>query len=387
MNKLKISIIEPIFDNGGLLIYDYGVCFGLASNNVNVNFYTSEESNKIPEIKNLVVQRVFKNVYNKNYNKIIRGIYFLRGLFKITKDLYSKKPDIIYTHLFTYSFQELVLVFFLKLQNRKIILNIHDPISLGNRSNTFISKLFIKIIDRSNFYIFTHTQISRTILRKQLPNKKIGLMPHSDLDILFNKNFEKDKLYKTLNLEPNTKFVLFFGQIKASKGVDLLLKAWSKISAIHKNYKLLIVGRKWQNDSIDYHNLINDENISDSVIWIEEYIPNEKVPLYFKISDLVVLPYLRLYSSGVLLRALGYRMPIVCSDIEAFSEVVNERVCRFFKSNDVKSLSNAINDMILLNGHDNKKLIDNIDQYIDKNLKWELIGSKMKSIFEEVIEQ
>ena len=47
---------------------------------------------------------------------------------------------------------------------------------------------------------------------------------------------------QTLNLDENTKYILFFGTIK-TKGLDILLDAWSLINESFENYKLLIVER------------------------------------------------------------------------------------------------------------------------------------------------
>ena len=50
--------------------------------------------------------------------------------------------------------------------------------------------------------------------------------------------------------------------------------------------------------------IIKENKMEDDCILRLEYIPNDSIPYYFKATDVVVLPYRKIYSSGVLIRSL-----------------------------------------------------------------------------------
>ena len=57
-----------------------------------------------------------------------------------------------------------------------------------------------------------------------------------------------------------------------------------------ENADLLIVG-EFVKDKQKYLDLISELNIKNHVKIIDNYVPNEKVSLYFSASDIVVVPY------------------------------------------------------------------------------------------------
>src|SRR5438128_1741099 len=71
-----------------------------------------------------------------------------------------------------------------------------------------------------------------------------------------------------------------------------------------------------------YSDLIDHISHNDDIICVNEYIPLEKINFYFLASDLVVLPYIKTYTSGVLLAAYAAGRSAVVTDTGALSEVV-----------------------------------------------------------------
>ena len=60
---------------------------------------------------------------------------------------------------------------------------------------------------------------------------------------------------------PTNKFVfLFFGQIKKVKGVDILLKAFSKLAKEREDVYLIVAGNTWKSD-YSYYKKIADERV------------------------------------------------------------------------------------------------------------------------------
>src|SRR5262249_14745460 len=91
------------------------------------------------------------------------------------------------------------------------------------------------------------------------------------------------------------------------------------------NVTLLIVGSINNSNNEDfrfYSDLINLISHDANIICVNEYIPLEKVNSYFLASDLVVLPYIKTSTSGVLLAAYAAGRPVIVTDTGGLSEVV-----------------------------------------------------------------
>ena len=149
---------------------------------------------------------------------------------------------------------------------------------------------------------------------------------------------------KSLNLDPRFKYILFFGQIKKVKNLDLLLNAFSDINM---DVKLIIAGKVWKDNFDDYQKIIKDKNLSDRVVLDIQFISDQKREVYFKCADLMVLPYKEIYQSGVLLMAMSYGIPTLVSNIAPFKEIISHNENGFiFQSNNIKDLSEKVNSVI-----------------------------------------
>ena len=382
---IKIAIIETIGGSGGMTIYDMGVCDGLSNNFCEVHLYSSSETPELEINRPFHVHRFFSNIYNKRYNKIYRFFKFFAGILKTNSHIKKVKPDIVYSHLFTFSVAEFLLILFLSLTKKKAVINIHDPKSLGHKSNKLIKLLIQDLLKSNTFFLTSHTKYSLELIQKDFPKKNCSLMPHSDIDYFYSNNKNEYESKAFLGLDTDFKYILFFGTIKKSKGLDILIKAWSEVLDDFQEYKLLIVGKQWQDGTSDYCKIIENYNVQDSTIWINERVDDDIVNLYFKSSDIVVLPYTEIYSSGVLLRAIGYKKPVIVSDQEAFLEVVDKNSAFIFKTGSVSSLADSLKKSF------EDKHLRNIAQFklsklIDEKYSWNKIGKVMRDYFIRVHE-
>ena len=161
--------------------------------------------------------------------------------------------------------------------------------------------------------------------------------------------------------------VLFFGLIRKYKGLDKLILSMEKVFEEKSNIKLLIVGECY-GEKKKYLSLIEKSKYSDRILWVEEYVKESEVNLYFSASDVVVLPYLSASQSGIIPLAYNYNKPVIVSDLEGLAEVVDvdktghifnyklkndlsHKDFRFFNSYDDKYYTKTLmNIKIILNG-------------------------------------
>ena len=122
----------------------------------------------------------------------------------------------------------------------------------------------------------------------------------------------------------------------------------------------------------------------DHCILHTRFIEHDDVAHYYCASDLVVLPYKKIYQSGVLMMALSYERPALTSDLPPLKEVINDNQNGFlFKTEDVDSLANNL-DRIL----SDKNLLEQVRTEGAKLIKtkydWSEIGELTKDAYSTI---
>lgn len=342
--KFKMAIIEPVGAYGGMEIYDLSILEGLLKYSDAVHLYTSVYFSRLSAIPFDNIKMVFGEIYSKDKSRFVRYWILIAGLVRLSKSLLNNNYDIKYCHVFTYSLLELLVVLVARTGRGRVFINIHDPEPFLNKSNCLIKKIFHKILRGKNCKVVTHSHYSKKIMMRNFPGVIADVMPHTDLDYIYAPiKCSGPESKELLKLCSDRRYILFFGQIKRNKGLDILIKAFYASEIWSKGYNLLIAGRCWGENWADYQKIIDDNYLSEHVVVFNSFIEPEMVYHYFNSSEFVVLPYTEIFSSGVLIRASGYGKPVICSDLPAFlEEVVDGDNGIVFETGNVASLATTL---------------------------------------------
>ncbi len=122
---------------------------------------------------------------------------------------------------------------------------------------------------------------------------------------------------------PEGATLLFFGLLRASKGLDLLLRALPTVAEAVPEVQLVVAG-----DPLEpvepLRALAVDLGVSARVNWRLGYLPYEEIPELMEEAAVVVLPYRKIESSGVLATALGHGRPAVVTNVGSLGSTVRE---------------------------------------------------------------
>ena len=137
---------------------------------------------------------------------------------------------------------------------------------------------------------------------------------------LFGQRIDKQVARAKLGLDPDEPLLLFFGFVRAYKGLDLLLQA---LPAVRRELRarVLVLGEFYE-PRAETDRLIASLGIGDAVTIRDDYVPNEEVGLAFSAADLVVLPYRSATQSGIVPIAWQLERPVLCTDVGGLAEVV-----------------------------------------------------------------
>ena len=122
---------------------------------------------------------------------------------------------------------------------------------------------------------------------------------------------------------PTGETLLFFGLLRASKGLDVLLRALPLVAEQVPGVRVVVAG-----DALEpvepLRRLAVELGISDRVDWRLGYLPDSDIPELMEEATAVVLPYRKIESSGVLATALGHGRPAVVTDVGSLGSTVRE---------------------------------------------------------------
>ncbi|RDV15705.1 glycosyltransferase [Pontibacter diazotrophicus] len=165
--------------------------------------------------------------------------------------------------------------------------------------------------------------LSRSVLqdlKRFEPKKPATYLPHPLYDN-FGEAETKAAACAALGLDPQYNYLLFFGFIRAYKGLDLLLQALAEPILQRPDIKLIVAGEFYE-DAAQYHALIQKLNLQDRLVLHTDFIPNAAVRHYFCAADLVVQPYKHATQSGVTQVAYHFNKPMVVTNVGGLPELV-----------------------------------------------------------------
>ena len=221
-------------------------------------------------------------------------------------------------------------------------------------------------------------EVERQLSQFTPTNHKICL-PHPIYNI-FGTRLSKKEAREHLKLPVDEKIVLFFGFIRAYKGLGLLLDAMADMQIRERKIKLVVAGEFYENKS-PYIEKINALGLSEVVILNSSFIDKEKVRDYFCAADMVIQPYLSATQSGITQIAYHFGRPMLVTNVGGLSEIVADKRVGYVTERSPASIVAALIDF-----YDNNREAEyskNTD--IDKEkFSWKYFTNGLLKLYDEI---
>ncbi len=363
--------------------YDLGLCGGLLAAGWQVGWYTCSQTAE-PSLKQVGFHPVYRGIWGKA-NKYLRAGRYLFGSLRALSQASSSGEKVVHFHFFHGATEELMLLALAKTYGRKIVVTVHDVESFagtGAPASGIVSKIY-GLADK----FIVHNSVSRRELIKALhaDPAKINVIPHGNYLSSIHNVPTAAEAKKSLGIEAGQKVVLFFGQIKEVKGLDLLFKAMPAVAGAVPGVVLLVAGRPWKNDFDKYQELIDRLEISGRCRLHIRFIPDDEVSTFYAAADVVVLPYRRIYQSGVVLLAMSYGKAVVVSDLPGMTEIVTEGVNGFvFPNGDTAALGQVL-VRILQDDEGRERAAQRGLEYVRTRHDWNAIGRETGDVYQSLL--
>lgn len=210
---------------------------------------------------------------------------------------------------------------------------------------------------------------------RQPKPKKYSQMP---FNYEFGELMPREEALEYLNLDPDYRYLLFFGYIRPYKGLDLLLRAFADQRLRQHNVKLIIAG-ELRDKLQPYINIIHELELEDFLEMRTEYIDNLDISRYFSACDMVVQTYKKSHESGVTQLSFYYEKPVLVTNVQHLAEAVTDKVVGYVVEPEEKPIADAILDFYENNRQ--AEYENNVKAY-KKNFSWSNLTKAINSLFE-----
>lgn len=146
--------------------------------------------------------------------------------------------------------------------------------------------------------------------------------PHPIYDH-YGERMTKKEACAVLGLDDKNGYMLFFGLVRAYKGLDVLLDAFGLIKDQLPTVQLIIAGEFYE-DEEKYRAQIAANGLKERVLLRNEFIPDADLRKYFGAADLIVQPYKTATQSGVTQVAFHFEKPMLVTNVGGLGEIVHD---------------------------------------------------------------
>ncbi len=165
----------------------------------------------------------------------------------------------------------------------------------------------------------------------------------------FGAPVEKKAARKHLGINETARVILFFGFIRAYKGLDLLLEAMHLLQEDVKAQggeaiQLLVAGEFYE-DRKSYDTLITKYGLEASLVLRTDFIPDGEVKYYLSAADFVIQPYRNATQSGVTPLAYHFEKPMLVTNVGGLPDLVPDRRSGLVAAPDAASISAHIKEL------------------------------------------
>lgn len=392
---MRVMMIEPLGD-GGIAHYTYNLINALDKEGIEISLFTNRYYEISHQAQNLCVhQRMFwlANILIKKFSwldrehgmgsimrRLVKAIEYPFNVLDALHCAMSGGVEIV--HIQSVNMIEFFMVTIFRIFRKRVVFTVHNVRPRHKKLKIYhkiIYYLMYLLCDR----IIIHSENGKNELISlfKVERNKVHVIPHGDYKFFVpDKWITVEDAKTSINIDPLSKTILFFGAIRENKGLENIIKAMPVIKKYSQDVKLLIVGEPWE-DYRKYRRLIEDYGLADNVWEKLVYVPNEEVSQYFFASDIVVLPYYEITGSGILQIAYAFAKPVIASDIDGFRETIKDGENGYLvKLGDPDSMAAKVCEVLL-----DDSLRERMGLYSrsisDKQYSWQGIAERTKSIY------
>jgi D-inositol-3-phosphate glycosyltransferase len=384
VRRRKVLFVEPVGGHRGMHYYDFGLCGALSDLEVAPTLVTSDETAGHNPPDTFESRLLFREIFGDR-TVAIRATNYLYALSQAARLARDGGFEIVHCHYFLIPPVDYLFLRALKAMGVKIVITAHDVMPFDASWYTHYTLRHIyNLADK----IIVHAQDNKSRMCDQfnVQPSKVTVIHHGNYaPYVGGDRLPRQALRKQIGAEDFANVVLFFGQIKKVKGLDHLIRAFPRVLEHHPSTVLVVAGQAWKDDFSIYARLVSSLGLERNFVARIEHIPDDHVAAYFESADVVALPYLEVYQSGVLLMACSYGRPVVATAVGGMQEVIQDGLSGYLvPSGDEQRLAEAI--IALLSDKDKaEEMGRRARQVMQERYSWQAAAHDTREVYSEVV--
>ncbi len=371
--------------------YALGLLQALVDKGVAVDFVANDEMAASPVVRHKLVHYLnLRGDQSSGASFSKKALRLPRYYLKLIR--YAIRTQAPLFHILWFNkfewFDNTLLIALYRLLGKKLVYTAHnvDTKARDGRSGP-LNRWSLRYLYRHVDHVFVHAEGMARELHEQfgVDRARVTALPFPVNDVTPRSLLSKPEARNRLGLEPANKVVLFFGNLAPYKGVEYALEAVRILADSDPDIRLLIVGRVKGDPAYlaKLEGLLTDEVLSKRVVMRQQYVPEDEVGDYFRASDVLVLPYRKIYQSGVIFLSYNQGLPAIAADVGALRESVVEGetgyVCRPEDGHDLAEKLKTYFASSLYRELENRR--EAIIEHVNRVHSWDQVAAKVVEVY------
>jgi glycosyltransferase involved in cell wall biosynthesis len=384
-----------LLTGGGDRHYAFGLAMGLVSKGVAVDFIggdevDSPEMHTTPRLRFLGLRRNGRRDAGR-LEKVGRVLAYYGRLIRYAATAKPKVFHILWNNKFEH-FDRTLLMLYYRLVGKRMVLTAHNVnAGVRDQNDTWLNALTLKIQYRLSDHVFVHTEQMRNDLVQGfgVPAASVSVIRYGINNAVPQTAMTPAEARERLGIGKDERTLLFFGNITAYKGLEYLIDAFERLIAAGGEYRLIVAGRAKETSDpyvARIRAMLDREAVRRHSVLRIEFIPDEEIEIYLKAADVSVLPYSRIFQSGVLFLAYSFGLPAIVTDVGSLREdIVEGKTGYLCKPEDPADLAATIERYFASDLY--ARLEENrarIRQYIVERHSWDAVGERTRNVYAQI---
>jgi D-inositol-3-phosphate glycosyltransferase len=296
-------------------------------------------------------------------------------------------------------FDRTILMLYYRFLGKRIVFTAHN-VNAGKRDSTDsnLNRLTLRIQYHLSDQILVHTKPMKTelVVDFGITKDKVSVIPFGINNTAPKTVLTSLEAKRRLGIDSNDKAALFFGQIAPYKGLEYLINAMGELTTKFPDFRLIIAGRPkiiagapdgGKNCWEQVQQAIARTGVCERIIQRIGFIPDEEVELYFKAADVLILPYTRIFQSGVLFLAYSFGLPVIAADVGSLKEdIVEGKTGLVFRAKDPVDLGKTIQayfESEMFKDLENRR--QGIRDYANERYSWSKVAAITTKVYSNLL--
>ena len=292
------------------------------------------------------------------------------------------------------AFDRTLLMLYYRLLGRRVVLTAHNVNAARRDGRDGVWNRFTLGIQYGMCsHVFVHTPRMEAELRTEfgMGADRISVIPFGINNTTPTTRLKGIQARERLGLPADAKVMLFFGQIAPYKGLEHLVAALPGIMARDRDLHLVVAGKVKKGHEAYWTGIeggLSSPNLVGRVTTRIAHVPDDEVEIYFKAADVLVVPYVQIFQSGVPFLAYSFGLPVIATDVGSLKDDIvagqTGSICRPADPDDLARTIEEYFDGDLFHRLESRR--GDIQELANQRYSWAKVAAITESVYKRVLD-